>query len=813
MNNSYQSILHLKISLILLAGLLASNLLSACVPGASETQPASVLVLSTPTPSSTPITASEIKPPPQTVQAAPTPKNYSAAFLPQFQNNLENELQTAPRYNLALTVDYPNHSFTGSSSVLFTNIEQSPLDRIFFRLYPNGGKSYGNGNISVNEVKVDGQPVVMSLSQDFSTLEVVLPAPLSPGSQTQVDFSFKGEASFDQEANSPEQAGYGIFSSIDGVMTLTGWFPLLAVYNEQGWNLDPVSAIGDSVFSDAAFFDVELTASPELVIASTGVEIEKEETSSGTKRRYISGPSRDFALVMSPEFTISQRDVGGVRINSYSLPQHTPAGEEALAITSDSLQVYNHFFGLYPFSELDVVEAPLNYASGIEFPGLFLVDSDLYQTPQSSTFSATVAHETAHQWWYNIVGNDVHDEPWLDEGLATFSTGLFFEQVLGVEAGAGYFEYLQSRYDDNLSSGIDAPITESLEFFEQSKDPRLYTHAAYLKTGLVFAALREKIGDEAFYQSLQAYFQQNIYGIGTGDELRTAFISTSGHPLDEFIQESSSLPKAPQPTEVIQSLATSFAVIGDYGSGDNNEQAVADLVKLWKPNFILTVGDNNYPSGSAKSIDLNIGQFYADFISPYSGDYGAGSVQNSFYPTLGNHDWDSLNAQPYLDYFTLPGNERYYEFRQGPVHFFALDSDSREPDGVGRSSTQAMWLKERLAASDAAWKVVYAHHPPYSSGYHGSVDWMRWPFKEWGADIYLSGHDHTYERLEVDGFPYIINGLGGGAIYRFKQPLPGSIVRYNDGYGALLVIANENQVTFQFIDVNGKIIDSFTLQK
>ncbi|MFC1878351.1 metallophosphoesterase [Chloroflexota bacterium] len=254
-----------------------------------------------------------------------------------------------------------------------------------------------------------------------------------------------------------------------------------------------------------------------------------------------------------------------------------------------------------------------------------------------------------------------------------------------------------------------------------------------------------------------------------------------------------------------------FAVIGDYGQGEQAEQDVANLVKSWSPQFVITVGDNNYPSGAPETIDQNVGQFYQEFIYPYTGQYGPGAQQNRFFPTLGNHDWDINAAQAYFDYFSLPGNERYYDFVYGPVHFFALSSDSREPDGVGASTGQALWLKERLATSTAPWKLVYGHHPPYSSGPRGPVDWMRWPFKDWGATIYLAGHDHYYERLELEGFPYIINGLGGGPIYAFGDIAEGSLVRYNAEWGAMLVFADRRQITFQFINRQGQVIDYFEL--
>jgi tartrate-resistant acid phosphatase type 5 len=270
----------------------------------------------------------------------------------------------------------------------------------------------------------------------------------------------------------------------------------------------------------------------------------------------------------------------------------------------------------------------------------------------------------------------------------------------------------------------------------------------------------------------------------------------------------------PAPT-VTMTLVPSihFAVIGDYGGGGQPEADVASLVQSWQLDFIITTGDNNYPDGSAKTIDKNIGQFYQAYIAPYTGEFGTGAEQNRFFPTLGNHDWNTGQAQPYLDYFTLPGNERYYDFIQGPVHFFALDSDSREPDGMNRSSTQAAWLQAQLASSTSPWNVVYLHHAPYSSGRHGPTDWAQWPYKEWGADVVLAGHDHTYERLLVDDLVYFVNGIGGGSIYPFLIIQDGSQFRYNDDYGAMLVEASPTQMTFQFINRSGEVIDVYTMYR
>lgn len=253
-----------------------------------------------------------------------------------------------------------------------------------------------------------------------------------------------------------------------------------------------------------------------------------------------------------------------------------------------------------------------------------------------------------------------------------------------------------------------------------------------------------------------------------------------------------------------------FAVIGDFGLAGPNEQAVATLVKSWSPAFIITVGDNNYGSGEASTIDQNIGQYYHEWIAPYTGAYGPGADTNRFFPSLGNHDWVATDARPYRGYFTLPGNERYYDLAWGPVHLLSVDSDPKEPDGTISSSAQATWLQERLATATACWKLVYFHHAPYSSGPHGSDPRMQWPFKTWGASAVLAGHDHTYERLSVDGLTYFVNGLGGNSQYVFGPPVPGSLVRYRDGFGAMRVTASRTAIIYEFIGVNGTLIDTYT---
>lgn len=253
------------------------------------------------------------------------------------------------------------------------------------------------------------------------------------------------------------------------------------------------------------------------------------------------------------------------------------------------------------------------------------------------------------------------------------------------------------------------------------------------------------------------------------------------------------------------------------------------MINSWNVDFIVTVGDNSY---NPSTIDSNIGQYYSSYIGAYNGSFGVGSATNRFFPALGNHDYsDGGGISSYLNYFALPGtgiasdqtsgNERYYDFIIGPCHFFALNSNSQEPDGIDSSSVQAQWLKNELKYSSSVWNVILLHHAPYSSGaVHGNTTIMQWPFERWGADVVLAGHEHTYERimrddnLNGDSIPYYVNGLGGRSIYNFSTNIvPGSAVRYNGNYGAMKVNAGDTTLALQFfsIDGGGTLIDSLTM--
>ncbi len=312
---------------------------------------------------------------------------------------------------------------------------------------------------------------------------------------------------------------------------------------------------------------------------------------------------------------------------------------------------------------------------------------------------------------------------------------------------------------------------------------------------------------------------------------------------------------AARPAEPSETIT--FAVIGDYGMNNADAQSVAALVDGWSPAFIITNGDNylNSAGGTGDSkYDFSTGKYYCKYLADViSGTNCAAENQspsgNRFFPTLGNHDYDDagmtqiiIGGKPYTlpttftNYFNLPGNgipssgtsgnERYYDFVQGPVHFFMLNSNAegkpeREPAGIDSDSDQAEWLQEQLAASTSPWNIVHFHHAPYSSGV---VDdnlrpkWMRWHFAEWGADVVIAGHYHMYERIERDNIVYFVNGTGGQPFLTCKTPrVDDSQTCYPEtlpaAFGAQRVTASPTTLTFEYITTNNSYSDTRTLQK
>jgi hypothetical protein len=485
-----------------------------------------------PTFNPTPTTASQpALPPPSAVTPAPVAGGddltfYEAAMLPQFADDMA-QLDDPTRYHIDLVVDMETLTLAGRQRLLYTNNEAVELGEIYFRLFPNTPEH--GGRLSVERILVNGQAPEVAYELSGTAMKVLLAEPLAPEGQLDVlmDFSLVVP-----EGN---QHGYGAFNYENGIMALAGFYPLLPVYDDEGWNVELAPDYGDVVYSDTALYDLHLTVPDDMVVVTSGSLVSEADNGDSTRTlHYVSGPMRDFNVVMSRDFVVKSATVGQTTVNSYYLPADKAPGERVLQYTGDALRTYNRRFGLYPFAEFDAVETPIT-AAGIEYPGLIVIAQRFYQGGQEGGFfEFATAHEVAHQWWYSMVGSDQVDEPWLDEALTNYSTLIYVEDVHGQQEAqsvlTGYFEDL---YRQVVEEGRDAAVAQPVAAFSEED----YGLIVYGKGPLFFHALRQEVGDETYFAVMREYLRQYKYKIATPASFLRVAESVSGRDLDAIYKQ------------------------------------------------------------------------------------------------------------------------------------------------------------------------------------------------------------------------------------------------------------------------------------
>lgn len=298
-----------------------------------------------------------------------------------------------------------------------------------------------------------------------------------------------------------------------------------------------------------------------------------------------------------------------------------------------------------------------------------------------------------------------------------------------------------------------------------------------------------------------------ILGVSVWQALQSQSTNTNGTTQNKPVEEKKSKP-------------VRFVAIGDTGSGQKEQIEVArQLEKRLDENpysFKLMLGDNVYPDGNPN-----------DFQGRYFGPYEALSKRGvQTFPVLGNHDVRKGNGPAHLaayfpkqgdpenkEYFSRSGSQ--YTFTRGDVQFFALDTNG------GIDQKEHDWLENELKMSKAKWKVAYAHHPIYSSGYHGSSSRLKKQLepllKQYGVDAYLAGHDHNGEYFKDDpqfgGVLHLISGGGGAPTRACRSTREKASENCFDKNHYLDITIDGDTLTYRFVDKDGVQIEEKTIRK
>jgi hypothetical protein len=431
-------------------------------------------------------------------------------------------LSQAPYYEIRAAVDLEKGRVQGQLKVRYANASPSALSDVVFRLLPNADTIYGGGSLTVERVTRSNMEVPFELAQDQTMMSVSLDPAVAPGNVAviRIDFTTQVPAGTRQ--------GYGILNRARDVLTLSGWYPILAVY-QNGWSSPPVPSTGDAMWAETSFYRVKVTipgtSSADVDVLSTGVVNGVQNSDTASVWTMTSGPAREFTLAISADFGHRNVQVDGVDLRFHFLPASQPrtSPDTALTMATDALEAFVEHFGPYPFTELDVVEVPISIG-GYEFSGIVFVDDRLRTRGSPVDYRYLVAHELAHQWWYGLVGNNSTDEPWLDESLASYSASIYLEDAVGSQAARGLINYWKRTYGSRAAG--EPPVNSSAREFSSWLS---YRQPVYYHGALFLDALREKIGDEAFFGLLQRYAETFRYQqVTTGD-----FIGMAQNVSDE----------------------------------------------------------------------------------------------------------------------------------------------------------------------------------------------------------------------------------------------------------------------------------------
>lgn len=476
-------------------------------PPTATTQPQS---MDTPTTSPTVIVPTEtaVSPTPTTLLGIPWDDRtiFQTGLIESEQPVLE-QLPGATVYQMMLQIEEGLNVITARQEVYYTNQENVPLQQIYFHLYPN----LLGGNITVSNVHVNGQPVnPIFESVNESEMQLPLTQPLQPGERAVVQMEFSTTV--------PQESGrnYGVFALLDDILALAHFYPIVAVYDEDGWNVEEPALQGDITYNDMSFYLVQITAPKDTVVVASGVEVQRTETAESQTITLAGGPMRDYYIASSSRYVVVSDTTGQTRINSYAPAEYQEAAIQALDYAKTSIEIFNNRLTPYPYTEFDIVSTSTD-ALGIEYPGIVAITLREYDPeallgsgiPYNSLMEGTVAHEAGHQWFYNLVGNDQLDEPWLDESLTQYITWIYYVDRYGRSGAQDYYNRLESRWErvDFEEIPIGLPVS--------AYDGAEYSGIIYGRGPIFVNTLAETVGQNNFDAFLRNYFTQFKWGIIT----------------------------------------------------------------------------------------------------------------------------------------------------------------------------------------------------------------------------------------------------------------------------------------------------------
>jgi len=454
--------------------------------------------------------------PPPTAQSTPPPAPSPQIASPPPKDTSEHPTQ----YKIDATLNYGQHHLAVDQQIIYTNHNNEQISDLLLIVEP----ARYPATFTLKEITwLDGQ-AVMDYSREIGLIRIPLVNILQPGATVGLSITY------DLDIPSPSPSYYGRpvpFGYSSRQTNLVDWYPFIPPYQPgHGWVAHTPGAFGEHLVYESADFEVNIRLSdsnPDLVIAASAPGVLDDGW-----WQYRLDDARNFSWSISDQYVLSTSTIDSVLVMSYYFPFDSQSGEAVLQTTAESLGLFNDIFGPYPRQTLTVVEA--DFLDGMEYDGLYFLSKgfyNLYSGEPGDYLTAIAAHETAHQWWYSAVGNDQALEPWLDEALSTYSEKLYYEmqQPQGLD---WWWTYRINYY--NPQGWVDGSIYNPLGY-------RAYRDAVYLNGARFLEDLRHLIGDEAFFDFLEAYSRDFTHQISSADKFFALLGKYTQEDLQPLIEE------------------------------------------------------------------------------------------------------------------------------------------------------------------------------------------------------------------------------------------------------------------------------------
>ncbi len=438
--------------------------------------------------------------------------------------------EKSDRTSYNITCELKDGVLTGKEEVVFYNFTDNVFSELKFNLFGNAfrenakyspvsrqyeakayphGKNYGKIELSSVYDK-EGALSFEVCGEDENVLSVKLREEVFPNESVSVIIEYTLTL-----ANVIARTGIN-----DDTINLSCFYPILCGIESGSFYECVYYANGDPFFSDCADYRVKLNVSDNTVVASSGRVVSSEKSNGRRTDEYVIENARSFAFVLSEKFEAVTEKCDKVDVTYYYYKDENPS--ESVKTAVKALNCFRSLYGEYPYQTYSVVQTQF-IQGGMEFPALVMVSDSL----EEKAYKEVIVHETAHQWWQTVVGNNEIKYGFLDEGLAEYSVVVFYEKHPDygytrealIKSAEQTYKIFCSVYD-KLFGSVNTAMQRDLSEFSSEYE---YVNTAYVKPAIMYDCLRKTVGDTKFFNGLKIYYKDNAFSNAEPSCLAAAF--------------------------------------------------------------------------------------------------------------------------------------------------------------------------------------------------------------------------------------------------------------------------------------------------